>query len=254
MGLRQAVILAGGMGERLRPLTDTVPKPMVSINGRPFLDYLIGSLKKQGISKFLFLVGYKADQIIGRYRSLPQVVTEFSIGKETDQTGRRLLDSERFLDAEFIVVFGDTYLPLKPDHIHALSVRRSSACMTLFSNKFGTGEYGRQNNVECDDSGYVLKYDKTRSSPNLNSLDIGYCYLKKDALDFSVDDNLDFGDGILGKLIKTQQVKGFTTDTQYFFLTDLDSVSLFADAARNLNFQCLDHTDFSADVNWSERR
>ena len=46
--IKQAVILAGGMGTRLRPITDRIPKPMTQINGKPFLQYLVELLKNNG--------------------------------------------------------------------------------------------------------------------------------------------------------------------------------------------------------------
>ena len=54
--LQQAVILAGGRGERLRPLTDSIPKPMAPVNGIPFLDYLIHSIIQGEIKNILFLL------------------------------------------------------------------------------------------------------------------------------------------------------------------------------------------------------
>ncbi len=61
--VKQAVILAGGKGLRLRPITLSVPKPMALVNKRPFLDYLMAQLRSQGIRDALFLLGYKADVV-----------------------------------------------------------------------------------------------------------------------------------------------------------------------------------------------
>ena len=63
-----AVILVGGKGKRLFPYTKIVPKPMVDINGKPFLFYLIKKLKKNNISKIYLLTGYKSS-IIENYFS-----------------------------------------------------------------------------------------------------------------------------------------------------------------------------------------
>ncbi len=59
----QAVILAGGKGERLRPTTNTLPKPMVKINGKPLLFYIIADLKRYGIKDIIITVCYRADII-----------------------------------------------------------------------------------------------------------------------------------------------------------------------------------------------
>ena len=58
-----AVIVAGGLGTRLRPLTDKVPKPLLSIKGKPILEHTIRNLKKHGIRNIILSVGYKAELI-----------------------------------------------------------------------------------------------------------------------------------------------------------------------------------------------
>ena len=62
----QAVILAGGLGTRLRPITDTIPKPMIKYHDKPFLEYILEMLVEQGIKKVVLLLGY-----------LPEKVTEY---------------------------------------------------------------------------------------------------------------------------------------------------------------------------------
>ena len=61
---RQAVILAGGLGTRLGELTKETPKPMLPVDGRPFAEYLVRNLKRQGIKKIIFSTGHYADQVI----------------------------------------------------------------------------------------------------------------------------------------------------------------------------------------------
>src|SRR4030095_1617949 len=58
-----AILLCGGKGERLRPFTDTLPKPLVPLNGRPLLYYLMKYLADEGVNRFIVCVGYKADAI-----------------------------------------------------------------------------------------------------------------------------------------------------------------------------------------------
>ena len=59
----QALILVGGLGTRLRPYTEQVPKPMVEIDGRPFLEFKIESLRKHGIKDFILLVGHLGEKV-----------------------------------------------------------------------------------------------------------------------------------------------------------------------------------------------
>ena len=59
----QAVVLCGGLGTRLRPHTDSLPKPMIPCNGKPFLEYLLAQLTEQGITQFCLLTGYLGELI-----------------------------------------------------------------------------------------------------------------------------------------------------------------------------------------------
>ena len=102
----QAVILAGGRGSRLRPLTDACPKPMLPFHGRPFLDYLLELVKEQGFERVLLLLGY-----------LPEAVTDYcgdgsrwglridySVSAVEDDTGRRLRLARSKIDPVFLLL------------------------------------------------------------------------------------------------------------------------------------------------------
>ena len=66
MRINQAVILCGGKGTRLGKLTKNLPKPMVNVSGKPFLEHLIIQLKKNGVKNIILLIGYKGE-IIKKY-------------------------------------------------------------------------------------------------------------------------------------------------------------------------------------------
>ena len=65
----QAAVLCGGLGTRLRPLTDAVPKPMVDVNGVPFLEHLLRQLVSQGVGRIVLMTGYLGDQIRAHFGS-----------------------------------------------------------------------------------------------------------------------------------------------------------------------------------------
>jgi len=228
--IRQAVIFAGGRGVRLRPLTDTIPKPMAPVNGSPFLDYLIDSLIRVDIKKVLFLVGYKSEAIIKRYKdSLGGMVQfEYSIGLTEDNTGRRLLNAYNLLEDHFILLYGDNYWPIQLDPMVSLYKKTEAAVLTtVFSNKDGAGEYGWENNVEVGNDSYVKRYDKTRKSFGLNGIDIGYFLVSKKALNPSLKENLSFESDILPEFIVRKQLVAYVTDIQYYFITTLESLRKF---------------------------
>lgn len=235
----QAVIFAGGRGERLRPLTDHVPKPMAPVNGVPFLDYLIKTLEDIGIKKILFLLGWRAEMIVNRYgKYLPsRVRIEYSIGTTEDMTGRRLLNAYPYLDEYFFLLYGDNYWPIEKEEMVALFENKEAlALTTVFSNKEGTAEYGRQNNIEVGQDGFVIEYDKKRVSKRLNGVDIGYFIIKKSLLDPYMSGNISFEETILASLVRKHQLLAHVTDQQYYYVTHMESLKNFEQVVEKEGF------------------
>lgn len=108
----QAFILAGGRGTRLGELTRNLPKPMVPVGGKPFLEWLLLFLQQQGIREFVLSTGYLASEIDKHFRDGSQMgcrisysVEEFPLG-----TGGALKKASSMLHDTFLVISGDNYL------------------------------------------------------------------------------------------------------------------------------------------------
>lgn len=235
MNIKQAVILAGGQGTRLRPLTNELPKPLVPVNEIPFLDYLLSSLIDTGITHIVLLVGYKAEKIVYRYGNNLADGTriDYSVGEIDDATGRRLLNAESLLDDTFILLYADNYWPIDLKNMQNHYKARNVGLMTtVFRNRNGTGEYGYENNVEVRSDGFVIRYDKSRQSDNLNGVDIGFFLVNKSILPFYRKDNISFEEGLLPGFITDKQLTAFVTDKQYYYITDIPSLKRFEDMVR----------------------
>lgn len=244
--LRQAVILAGGRGERLKPLTDQMPKPLAPVNGVPFLDYLINSLLQVGIEKVLLLLGYKAEMIKERYgeRANGGLTMEYSFGSVDDQTGRRLQIARKMLDERFMLLYGDNYWPIAlGEMLSVCDAKKSRVLMTVFDNAQDTGEYGPGNNVSVDKNGRVVTYDSTRTGPGLNGVNIGYFIVDKGVLDTDTTDNPSFEEEMLPGPIADGNVFAHVTGNQYHYITDAESLEGFAAIAAQQGFQPLDWTN-----------
>ena len=226
--IEQAVILAGGRGKRLYPLTEKIPKPLVKINGIPFCDYLLNSLVEVGIQKILFLIGYKGDLIKNRYINLNGLKTAFSFSHEDTNTGKRIIDAYNMLDDNFLLIYADNYWPIQLNSmIKNLNKKKALISTTVFNNNDGTGEYGYENNVQVDSKGFVKKYDKTRKSKRLNGIDIGYFVINKKLLDKTSKENLSFENDMLPKFIEKKNLAAFVTNIQYYYITDMKCVKKF---------------------------
>jgi D-glycero-D-manno-heptose 1,7-bisphosphate phosphatase len=237
--IEQAVIFAGGRGERLRPLTDHLPKPMAPVNGVPFLDYLVKTLDDAGVRKILFLLGYRAETIVNRYgKYLPcGIQVEYSIGTPEDLTGRRLLNAHSYLDDRFLLLYGDNYWPIEIEEMTTLFENNDAPAMTtVFSNKQGTAEYGWENNVEVGKEAFVIEYDKKRASKKLNGVDIGYFMIEKKILDPDTPGNISFEETILASLAKEGKLLAHVTDRQYYYITNMENLKNFEQVVQKEGF------------------
>lgn len=244
--IAQAVIFAGGRGERLRPLTDTIPKPMAPVLGYPFLDYLLQSLINVGIKKVLILTGYKSRVISDRYSSELSggIRVEYSVGSIDDQTGRRLLNAYSMLDDHFLLLYGDNYWPIEFEKMQRLFMnKKASALTTIFSNKKGTGEYGIENNVAVGTDQFVWEYDKQRQAKELNGVDIGFFILDKNVLNPTLSANISFEEEILTRLARERKLVGYVTDAQYYYITTLESLRCFERIVQQQGLKTIDWKD-----------
>lgn len=117
----RAVILAGGYGKRLRPLTEEIPKNIVPVLGKPLIEWQIEWLSSQGIKDFVLLTGYLGEKIVERLgdgSSLGVRIT-YSHEKTPLGTGGALMNAYDILkdDKEFIMVNGDVITNLKIDRL-----------------------------------------------------------------------------------------------------------------------------------------
>jgi D-glycero-D-manno-heptose 1,7-bisphosphate phosphatase len=227
VGIRQAVILAGGEGTRLRPLTHSIPKPMAPLNGRPFLEYLIGMLRENGISEVVLLLGYLPEKIIQHFGDGSNfgINIKYSVGKVTDKTGTRIKNAELMLDDIFLLLYCDNYWPLNLQRLLEYYIEHKTlASTTVYMNKDGKGEYGSGNNTCVDDDGYILKYDKSRESPDLNGVDIGFFIINKGVLGLMPDHNFSFEEETLPILVDKRQLSGYQTEHRYYYISTLESL------------------------------
>jgi len=228
--INQAVILAGGMGRRLLPLTKNLPKPMAPINNIPFLSYLIFTLKKQGIKKILILVGYKSKKIINFYKNKKDISIKFSFSNTKSDTGRRVLNANKLLDKEFVLLYGDNFWsPNLKKMYKKFKSKKAYVSTTVFNNYFGTAEYGKENNVYVNKKSFVQKYDKKREDKKLNGIDIGFFIVEKKFLNFFKEKskNYSFESDFLIKAIEFKKLIAYRTDRQYYSITNFKMLKKF---------------------------
>lgn len=237
--ISQAVILAGGKGKRLLPLTKNLPKPMAPINNTPFLSYLISSLQKKGIKKILILVGFKSKKIINFYSNNKDIPINFSYSSTKSDTGKRIIEAYKLLDDEFLLLYGDNYwVPNIAKMYKKFKTKKALVSTTVFNNKLGTAEYGKQNNIYVKKNSLVEKYDKSRREKKLNGVDIGFFIIKKKFLKIFKEKNINYSleNDFLLHAIKLKKLVAYQTNRQYFSITNLKMLKKFEKISKKRKF------------------
>jgi NDP-sugar pyrophosphorylase family protein len=177
----QAVILAGGLGTRLRPMTRTVPKAMTPVRGRPFIDYQVELLRRSGIAELVVCVGYLGDVIeqhLGDGKRFGVRVVYSRDGPSLLGPAGALRAAENLVQSTFFVTYGDAYLRAPYRAIMDSLVRSDMlGVMAVFrnNNRFGASDVV----VEGEK---VVRYDKKNRAPGMDWINFGVTALRKDAL------------------------------------------------------------------------
>jgi len=211
---KQAVILAGGRGTRLKPLTDHLPKPMIAFNEKPFLEYLVDMLREQGIEKILLLLGYMPGTIRNHFGDGAAfgVHMEYSVTDVDHDTGMRMVLAKDLIDPCFLFMYCDNYWPMRfREMIEQYHQSKRLAQITVYRNQDG---YSRDN-VRVDED-RVASYDKTRTEPDLQGVEIGFAIMKKEVLDLLPEGNVNFEMEVFPQLVERGELSAFVTDHRYY--------------------------------------
>ena len=175
----QVVILAGGLGTRLRPVTRMVPKPMVPVAGRVFLERQVEFLAGQGFRRFLLLTGYLGDQIEAHFGdgSGMGVTMQYAREEEPLGTGGGLRRSLPDLEESFLLIYGDSFLPEDYRAIGGqLEAGDAEGVMVVYDD--GAGDTSVQPNVALGPAGKVTRYQKGANDADLRFIEAGVVALR----------------------------------------------------------------------------
>lgn len=216
----QCVILAGGLGTRVRHLTGGLPKALVPVNGEPFASHQLHWLAQQGIKEVVYSIGHRGDAIRGFVRD----GAEWGLRVAYLEDGPTLLGTAGALrrglvlgaiDDTFLVLYGDAFLPVAYDPVVAAFERsRSPALMTVFRNE---DAWGPSNVVFSE--GRVHLHDKRPEAkrPDMHYIDYGLSVFTAAPVEEYVapGDAADLSD-VFRKLSVEGLLAGFEVDQRFY--------------------------------------
>ena len=177
-------ILAGGLATRLRPVTETVPKPLLEVNGEPFAVHQLRLLHAKGIRRVVLCVGHLGELVqraIGDGAGLGLQVDYSFDGPALLGTAGAIKNALPKLGDSFFVMYGDSYLTCD----YAAIARNFESAgvlgmMTVFRNE---GKWDTSN-VEFEE-GKILAYSKTERTPRMRYIDYGLGVFRAEAFQSS---------------------------------------------------------------------
>lgn len=169
------IILCGGKGERLRPITENIPKPMVKINNKPILYYILSYLKSKYIRRVFVMTGYKHKVVHSYLDSLDiKLDLKMIFSGEVDII-QRIKDAGKYISGDFLVLYGDTISDVNLKHLVKFHGQRNfKATITTWPMRSNFGL------VNFNDDGKVLSF---LEKPILDKyMNIGYFYFNREIL------------------------------------------------------------------------
>jgi NDP-sugar pyrophosphorylase family protein len=211
----QAVILAGGVAMRLRPLTENIPKSMLLVSGKPFLEHQISLLRSHGITDVVLCVGHLAHMITDYFEDGSKFGVRIVYSQEGEPllgTGGAVRKAAPFLKEEFAVIYGDSYLMIDyADLFRTFRESRLPAIMVVYRNE----DRWDRSNVLIDD-GKVTFYSKGERPPNTIYIDAGVSVFRKDALGLLPPQNPIGLDRLLQDLTNRQLLGAYESQQRFY--------------------------------------
>lgn len=174
-------ILAGGLATRLRPITESIPKALINVCGRPFLFRQLDYLRDQGISKVVLCTGYLGEQIeaaVGNGKDFGLDVSYSPDGPVLLGTGGALLQALPLLDEQFFVLYGDSFLPCDFQKVQKFYESSGKpALMTILHNR---NRWDKSNIFFRN--GLLIEYNKSFPRPEMEYIDYGLGILSAELL------------------------------------------------------------------------
>ncbi len=214
MGIKEAIILAGGLGTRLRSAVPDLPKCMAPINGKPFLTYVINHLQSQGIEHFIFSLGYKSEVITDFLaKDFPSLFFKTSLEEEPLGTGGAIKKACKIAkDSCVLVANGDTLYKIDVEKIAGVHCLTGASCSINLKPMKNFDRYGV---VEIDQH-CIIKSFKEKQFYESGLINGGsYALHTHKFLDELLPDKFSFETDYLEKYYQKRRMFGVIQD-EYF--------------------------------------
>lgn len=202
----KTLILCGGRGTRLKPLTELMPKTLVPLNGKPCLQHILKSHIRKGWTQFVLCVGYRGEMIVDFVKGHPfDAQIEFSDAGEDASMLRRLVYARALMGPRAFVSYGDTLIDV--DYAEMASAHAASHAAVTLTTAEVKSPFGL---VTMDANNWILSYNEKPVQPYY----VGHMLLEATVLDEVTEDLLRLPDGeglvrLFTQLIRERRARAY---------------------------------------------
>lgn len=208
-------ILAGGLATRLRPITETIPKALVEVAGRPFIAWQLDYLREQGVNDVVLCVGYLGrmiQDVIGDGESFGLRVKYSADGETLLGTGGAIKKALTLLGENFFILYGDSFLPIGFAQVQ--SAYKNSSQMALMTVLRNQDQWDKSNVLFKE--GCLLEYNKRSPKPAMAYIDYGLGVVSSKVFDsYPANEAFDLAD-VYQDLSTTGNMAGFEVHERFY--------------------------------------
>jgi NDP-sugar pyrophosphorylase family protein len=210
-----AVVLAGGYATRMRPITETIPKALIEVAGKPFIDHQLALLQRNGIRHVVLCLGYLGEQVqshLGDGFAYGLTISYSYDGARLLGTGGALRRAAHLLGEACWVLYGDSYLEI--DYRAVMEQFASSVALGLMTILRNENRWDRSNVIFRD--GQLICYDKSQLVPEMEYIDYGASLLRREAwMRIPPNETIDLSD-LYHTLVEEGQMVGHVVTRRFY--------------------------------------
>lgn len=222
----QMVILCGGLATRLGDFAKDVPKSMIQIEGKPFLEYQIENLKKHSIKDIVLCVGHLSDQIYNYFGNGKKFGVNIKYSYDGDKPLGpigALKNAESLLEDIFFIMYGDSYLTLNYQKVHTYFLQHNKlGLMVVYKN---IDKYDKSNLIIKNTM--IVAYGEKERTPDMIYIDYGTSILRKKSLDLIPKNTFYTTGQFFSDLISKKELLGLESKERFYHIGNPDALEEF---------------------------
>lgn len=212
----QAVLLAGGLGTRLRSVVSDRPKPMALVDGKPFMEYVIMQLKKYGIGEIIFAVGYKGSMVEEYFKDGRKLGVKVSYAYEEELLGTAgaIKNAGKLVtDDRFFVLNADTFYQMDYSRLTKLAGEQGLDMALVLRRVEDVSRYGR---AELDGEGRLVSFNEKTEEKRPGTINGGVYLMRRELLAEIPDGKVSLENEMIPKWLGEHRALGGFVNDGYF--------------------------------------